>query len=138
LKPKAGSSPRKPRRLSEFAADGLLVGIEGPLDEEFVGLGIQVIHERVGAVLGAVWLLADRVGRSGTGSGQNDFPVARGHGPVHVPDELSKHLRGATVEVDSQYADGSSIELVGVLLAGGDGDALGKPRPACASRGARW
>ena len=46
-------APEAQDRLSEFAADGLLVGIEGPLDEEFVRLGIQVIHERVGAVLPA-------------------------------------------------------------------------------------
>jgi len=42
-----------------------------------------------------------------------------------VPVEESSTWGLAGVAVDGQHADGGGIELVGVLLAGGDGDALG-------------
>ena len=44
--------------------------------------------------------------------------------PVDGAGRTVEHLRGAGVAVDGQHADGVRLELVGVLLAGGDGDVL--------------
>jgi len=124
LKPKAGSSPRKPGRLSEFAADGLLVGIEVHSTKS-LSASDSVIHERVGAVLAPVWLLAIAWAGAELGAGQNDFPVARGHGPVHGPDELSSTCAAPLSRLTASTQMVRASSWVGVLLAGGDGDALG-------------
>ena len=83
-------APEAQDGLAQFVADGLLVAIEGPLVEKFVGLGIEVIHERVLAVFAPVELLAERVGPERNWDwGRTISQLPAGTVQFTAPDELS-------------------------------------------------
>ncbi len=113
--------------FSEFVPDGVFVGVEGPVVEELIGFGVEVIHDGVFVIFLAVGIVGGACGSGAEGPADvDDFPISVGGVEGDGAGGGVEELGVSGVEVVGGEADGFWGGRGGEGFSGGERDAAAR------------